>query len=160
VNFVPFVVKTHRHRNHRKKIHHEGHEGRQKGRTIESSMDFDPLSNRVIGCAIEVHRILGPGLLESTYEQCLAHELSHAGLEFKMQYALPVQYKGLKLDCGYRVDVVVEERLILELKCVDQILPVHQAQLLTYMKLAKIQTGLLINFNLTHLKEGIKRFVI
>ena len=123
-------------------------------------MEFDDLSNQVIGKAIEVHRVLGPGLLESTYEQCLAHELSRAGIGFKLQHPLPVHYKGIRLDCGYRVDVMVEEKLILELKSVDTVLGIHQAQLLTYMKLAGIMTGLLINFNVPQLKEGIKRFVL
>jgi len=123
-------------------------------------MEFDKLSNQVIGCAIEVHRTLGPGLLESTYEQCLAYELGNAGIGFQLQQAIPVHYKGLQLDCGYRVDVLVEGALILELKSVDSVLAIHHAQLLTYMKLADIKTGLLINFNVPHLKEGIKRFVM
>lgn len=123
-------------------------------------MEFDTLSSHVIGRAIEVHRVLGPGLLESTYEQCLAHELSQAGIAFRLQHALPVQYKGLRLDCGYRVDVLAQDTLILELKSVDAILGIHQAQLLTYMKLAGIKTGLLINFNVPQLKAGIKRFVL
>lgn len=123
-------------------------------------MEFDELSNSVIGCAIEVHRVLGPGLLESTYEQCLAYELGQAKIEFEIQRPLPVQYKGIKLDCGYRVDVLIQGQLILELKSVDVILGIHQAQLLTYMKLSAIKTGLLINFNVAKLKEGIKRFVL
>ena len=123
-------------------------------------MEFDELSNRVIGCAIEVHRVLGPGLLESTYEQCLAYELGQAGIEFKLQHPLPIQYKGIRLDCGYRVDVLVQGQLILELKSVDVVLGIHQAQLLTYMKLAAIKTGLLINFNVQRLKEGVRRFVL
>jgi GxxExxY protein len=123
-------------------------------------MEFDELSNRVIGCAIEVHRVLGPGLLESTCEQCLACELGQAGIEFKLQHPLPVHYKGIRLDCGYRVDVLVQGQLILELKSVDAIMGIHQAQLLTYMKLAAIKTGLLINFNVTKLKDGLKRFVL
>lgn len=122
-------------------------------------MRFDELSNRVIGCAIEVHRTLGPGLLESTCEQCLAHELQAGGIRFKLQHPLPVVYKGVKLDCGYRIDILVEDRLILELKSVEQVLPIHDAQILTYMKLASIRTGLLINFNVPLLKDGIKRFV-
>jgi GxxExxY protein len=121
-------------------------------------MEKDPLTEKVIGCAIEVHRDLGPGLLESTYEQCLAHELSINGIRFKLQEAIPVKYKAIQLDCGYRVDVLVEDSLILELKAVEQISGVHQAQLLTYMKLAKIRTGLLINFNVTKLIDGIKRY--
>lgn len=123
-------------------------------------MDFDEPSNNVIGCAIKVHRELGPGLLESTYEQCLAYELGQEGIEFKLQHPLPVQYKGIRLDCGYRVDVLVQDQLILELKSVDTVLPIHQAQLLTYMKLAGIKTGLLVNFNVRRLKDGIKRFVL
>ena len=123
-------------------------------------MDFDELSNRVIGCAIEVHRELGPGLLESTYEQCLAHELSKNDISFKLQHPLPVIYKSVRIDCGYRIDVLVEDRLILELKSVEQLNKIHAAQLLTYMKLARIKTGLLINFNTRMLKQGIKRFVL
>lgn len=123
-------------------------------------MDFDTLSKHVIGCAIEVHRELGPGLLESTYEQCLAYEFCQAGIGFCLQYPLPVQYKGVKLDCGYRIDVLVQDTLILELKSVESLLPIHEAQLLTYMKLANIKTGLLINFNVLLLKSGIKRFVL
>ena len=131
---------------------HEGHE--------EHEVRFDELSNRVIGCAIEVHRVLGPGLLESTYEQCLAHELGLAGIAFRLQWPLPVEYKGVHLDCGYRVDVLVEDKLVLELKAVEEVLGIHQAQLLTYMNLANIRTGLLINFNVKQLKTGIKRFVL
>ena len=123
-------------------------------------MDFDQLSNRVIGCAIEVHRELGSGLLESTYEQCLAHELKTNGIDFKLQYSLPVEYKSIRLDCGYRVDLLVENELIIELKSVDALYKIHEAQLLTYMKLANIKTGLLINFNVLLLKKGIKRFVL
>jgi GxxExxY protein len=123
-------------------------------------MEFDELSNRVIGCAIEVHRELGPGLLESTYEQCLAHELKLNGIRFKLQHPQPVEYKGVRLDCGYRVDLLVEDKLIIELKSVEQIKGIHEAQLLTYMKLAGVKTGLLMNFNVTKLKSGIKRFVL
>jgi len=123
-------------------------------------MKFDQLSNQVIGCALEVHRNLGPGLLESTYEQCLAYELNTAGIPFKLQYPFPVEYKSIKLDCGYRIDVLVDDTIILELKSVDKILPIHQAQLLTYMKLAGISIGLLINFNVNYLKDGIKRMVL
>ena len=123
-------------------------------------MEFDELSNRVIGCAIEVHRELGPGLLESTYEQCLAHELNLKGISFRLQHPLPVEYKAIRLDCGYRVDVMVEETLILELKSVEEIKAIHEAQLLTYMKLAGVKTGLLINFNVPKLKTGIKRYVL
>lgn len=123
-------------------------------------MEFDELSNRVIGCAIEVHRHLGPGLLESTYEQCLAHELRSNGIEFQLQYPLPVHYKDVRLDCGYRIDVFVEKQLILELKSVEEITGIHKAQLLTYMKLAEVKVGLLMNFNVAKLSDGIKRFVL
>lgn len=134
-------------------MHHEGHEETRR-------LEFDELSNRVIGCAIEVHRNLGPGLLESTYENCLAHEFYIANIPFKLQHPLPVEYKGIKLDCGYRIDIMVDNRLIVETKSVDKILPIHQAQLLTYMKLTKISIGLLVNFNVKYLKNGIKRMVL
>jgi GxxExxY protein len=123
-------------------------------------MEFSELSNRVIGCAIEVHRKLGPGLLESTYEQCLAHELSLHGINFKIQHPLPVEYKGVRIDCGYRVDVLVENQIILELKSVEELKAIHEAQLLTYMKLAGIGQGFLINFNVRRLKQGLKSFVL
>lgn len=123
-------------------------------------MQFDNVSNQVIGCAIEVHRNLGPGLLESAYEQCLAYEMKAAGIQFKLQSPLPVEYKEVKLDCGYRIDLFVENSLIVELKSVEKILPIHQAQLLTYMKLAEISIGLLINFNVKYLKDGIKRMAL
>ena len=123
-------------------------------------MEFDDLSNRVIGCAIEVHRELGPGLLESAYEQCLAHELQRNGIPFQLQYPQPVKYKDIRLDCGYRIDILVENKLILELKSVEDIKGIHEAQLLTYMKLAGVKIGLLINFNNTKLKDGIQRFVL
>ena len=123
-------------------------------------MEFDDLSNRVIGGAIEVHRELGRGLLESTYEQCLAHELRRNGIPFQLQYPQPVKYKDIRLDCGYRIDILVEDELILELKSVEEIKGIHEAQLLTYMKLAGVKIGLLIKFNNTKLKGGIKRFVL
>ena len=123
-------------------------------------MKFSELSNRVIGCAIEVHRNLGPGLLESTYEQCLAHELMLQGIEFKTQHPMPEEYKGVRLDCGYRVDILVEDEIILELKCVEELKGIHQAQLLTYMKLAGLKQGYLINFNEKRLKDGLKSFVL
>ncbi|MBK9160640.1 MAG: GxxExxY protein [Nitrosomonadales bacterium] len=123
-------------------------------------MEFDQLSNQVIGYAIEVHRELGPGLLESTYERCLAHELAVHGIECVTQMSLPVEYKGLHLDCGYRADIVVNGKLIVELKSVDALQRIHEAQLLTYMKLANFRTGLLINFNTSLLKNGIKRLVL
>ena len=123
-------------------------------------MEFDPLSNRVIGCAIEVHKNLGLGLLESTYEQCLAHELRVADIPFKLQFSLPMEYKGTKLDCGYRVDLLIDNRIIVELKSIDRILPIHEAQLITYMKLADVSIGLLMNFNVKYMKDRIKRMVL
>ena len=123
-------------------------------------MEFDELSKKVIGCALEVHKALGPGLMESVYEKCLSIELAKAGLKNEVQKALPVNYKGVKIDCGYRVDILVEDNLIVELKSVDKVLPIHQSQILTYMKLAGVSTGLLLNFNVTKLKDGIQRFVL
>ncbi len=123
-------------------------------------MEFDELSNRVIGCAIEVHRALGPGLLESAYEQCLAREFSLADIAFEVQAPLPVEYKDVHLDCGYRVDLFVERQLIIELKTVEKVLSIHEAQILTYMKLAKVSVGLLVNFNVELLRNGIRRFVL
>ena len=123
-------------------------------------MKFDELSNKVIGCAIEVHRELGPGLLESTYEQCLAYELRQAKIPFKLQVELPVEYKEIRLDCGYRIDVLVDGRVIVELKSVDQLLSIHSARILTYMKLAGIGIGLLFNFNVDVLRKGVRRFVL
>lgn len=123
-------------------------------------MDFDELSHRVIGYAIEVHRQLGPGLLESAYEQCLAHELMLAGIPAQRQLPMPIAYKGILLDCGYRIDLLVDDTIIVELKCVERVLPVHEAQILTYMKLAQKRIGLLINFHHVFLKHGIKRYVL
>lgn len=123
-------------------------------------IEFDELSKKVIGCAIEVHRVLGPGLLESTYEQCMAYELQQAGISFKIQHPLPVEYKGTRLECGYRVDMLIHDKLILELKSVEDIKAIHEAQLLTYMKLSRVKIGLLINFNVRLLKSGVKRFIL
>ena len=120
----------------------------------------DPLTDLVIGLAIEVHRALGPGLLESAYQECLCYELKASGIAFGRQVALPVVYKSVKLDCGYRMDLVVDDRLVVELKTVEKILPVHEAQLLTYLRLSGIRTGLLLNFNTSVLKDGIKRMVL
>src|SRR5258705_14016630 len=118
---------------------------------------LNELSRKVIGLCIEIHRELGPGLLESAYEECLAYELSKAGLRFERQRALPVRYKEVQLDCGYRLDLVIEDALIVELKAVAESHPIHEAQLLTYLKLDKKSLGLLINFNVPLLKKGVKR---
>lgn len=120
----------------------------------------DALTGKIIGAAIEVHRVLGPGLLESAYEECLCHELHLAGIAFMRQQPLPVVYKGIRLDCGYRLDVVVEGKVILELKTVDRLLPIHEAQILTYLRLTTIHTGLILNFNVPTLRQGIKRMVL
>jgi GxxExxY protein len=122
-------------------------------------VDLNQLSGKVIGAAIEVHQTLGPGLLESAYEECLCHELSINGLSFKRQQHLPVSYKAIKLDCGYRLDIVVENLIIIELKAVDRIEPIHKAQLLTYLKLANMKLGLLLNFNVPVMRDGIVRLV-
>jgi GxxExxY protein len=121
-------------------------------------MDRDPMTEKIIGCAIEVHRALGPGLLESAYEKCLAFELGQHGIPFRRQVPVPVEYKGARIECGYRIDLLIDDLVILELKSVDQLAPVHDAQLLTYMKLARIRTGLLINFNQQRLIDGLRRF--
>jgi GxxExxY protein len=120
-------------------------------------MDIGDLTGEVIGAAIEVHKILGPGLLESTYEECLCRELELRKIPYERQKELPIEYKGLKLDCGYRLDILVANRLIFELKACESLQPIHEAQLLTYLKLTGIKLGLLINFNVPMLKQGIKR---
>ena len=120
----------------------------------------DPLTEMVIGAAIEVHRILGPGLLESVYQKCLCHELDLRGIVYEVQVELPVVYKGTKLDCHFVMDLVLPEKLVLELKAVEELHPIHSAQLLTYLKLSGIHLGLLINFNVPLLKNGIKRLIL
>jgi len=124
-----------------------------------SEVTMNELTEKIIGACIEVHRALGPGLLESAYEQCLCHELCLRGLSFARQTLLSVNYKGIQLDCGYRIDVTVEQKVILELKTVERLLPIHEAQLLTYLRLSGLTLGLLINFNVPVLKEGLKRIV-
>ncbi len=121
--------------------------------------ELNDLSHRVLGLCLEVHRELGPGLLESAYEEALAYEFTQAGLAFERQRDMPLLYKGIKLNCGYRLDFVVEGKLILELKAVTELLPIHHAQLLTYLKLEQRSLGLLINFNVPVLKDGIRRVV-
>ena len=118
------------------------------------------LTQLIIEAAIEVHRVLGPGLLESVYEICLCYELEKRGIFFERQKSLPVSYKGIMLDCGYRIDLIVNHSVIVELKSVDALLPVHEAQLLTYLKLSGLRTGLLLNFNSRLLKDGIKRMIL
>ncbi len=123
-------------------------------------MRINELTERVISAAIEVHRALGPGLLESVYEECLCKELSLRDIPFIRQSGLPVLFKGSRLDCGYRIDLLVADTLVIEIKAVDEILPLHEAQLLTYMKLGGWKVGLLINFNVALLKQGIRRRVL
>ena len=118
------------------------------------------LTGIILKKAYEVHTALGPGLLESTYEECLCYELSRYGLQVERQKTLPIEYKGIKVENGYRMDIVVENKVVIELKSVEALLPIHTAQLLTYLKLSKIKCGLLINFNVKSLKEGIKRYIM
>jgi len=122
-------------------------------------MDYDQLSGKIIGAAIEVHKALGPGLLESAYEQCLCRELSLREVPYERQVALPVEYKGATLDCGYRLDLVVNGKIIVELKAVSTITDLHRAQLLTYLRLYDCWLGLIINFNTSVLRDGITRLV-
>ena len=122
-------------------------------------MNMNQLSSKIIGAAIEVHKTLGPGLLESAYEECLCHELSIQGLLFEKQKPLSIDYKGKKLDCGYRLDIVVEKAVIIELKSCEKIEPIHKAQLLTYLKLSGLNLGLILNFNVTLMRDGIVRIV-
>ncbi len=123
-------------------------------------MRLNELTEAVIGAAIEVHRGLGPGLLESAYLACMRRELTMRGLPFRSEVPLPVAYKGVQIDCAYRIDLLVDERVVVELKAIDALEPIHEAQLLTYLKLGGWQVGLLINFNVAVLKTGIKRRVL
>ena len=123
-------------------------------------MLFEDITKVIIGCAIDVHKELGPGLLESAYEECLYFELQKAGLKVEKQKAIPVVYKEIKLDCGYRADLRVADKIVIELKMVDEFNPVHEAQILTYLKFAEKKLGLLINFNVLRLKDGIKRYIL
>ena len=123
-------------------------------------MGENELTHRIIGAAIEVHRELGPGLLESAYEECLAHEFTLRGLAYERQKPLPVIYKGIQVECGFRLDFLVENLVIVELKAVEDLSPVHQAQVMTYLKLTNCRLGLLINFNAYKLLQGLKRIVL
>jgi GxxExxY protein len=128
---------------------------------VYSNLDYEnELSNKIIGCAIEVHRELGPGLLENAYKECLAFELKKEGLNIEVEKPIPLFYREIKIDCGYRADIIVEDTVILELKSVDELNNIHLAQVLTYLRLAECSLGLLINFNVKLLKEGIKRVVL
>lgn len=123
-------------------------------------MELNRLTEQIIGAAIEVHKALGPGLLESAYETCLCHELSLREISFERQRPLPIEYKGTKLECGYRLDLLVEGAVVVEIKAVEAIEPIHEAQLLTYLKLGGWKLGLLINFNVPVLKDGIRRRIL
>ena len=124
------------------------------------NMEINQITEKIIGCAIEVHKQLGPGLLESAYEECLFYEIINSGLNVKKQLTLPLVYKEIKLDAGYRIDLIVEDQVIVEIKSVDALAEIHKAQLMTYMKLANVKVGLLMNFNVTRLKDGIVRWII
>lgn len=147
------------------KLKRKGREGgakyAEKGLEIKegSKMNENEISNKIIGAAIEVHKILGPGLLESAYETCLERELSIQGLSCQRQLALPLVYKDIKCDIGYRIDLLVEDKVIVEIKSVEMVNPVHIAQVLTYLRLSNRKLGLLINFNLPLLRDGIKRLI-
>ena len=123
-------------------------------------METNKITGEIIGAAIEVHKALGPGLLESAYEECLCHELNLKGISFKRQQSLPIEYKGVKLDCGYRVDLIIEALILIELKSIEKLLPIHEAQVLTCLKLTGLKVGLLINFNVAALRRGIKRIIL
>jgi GxxExxY protein len=162
--------------NHRNPQHHGGkrrdpvqvagpEQRRIDGRRVHGNPDrdfalADKLSNKVIGLAIEVHRALGPGLLESAYRQCLEYELAKHGIRFTSEQPIPVKYKETMIGCAFRADIVVENSVILELKAADKILPIHEAQLITYLRLTGLRLGLIINFNTKLLKNGIKRIVL
>lgn len=118
---------------------------------------INKLTEKIIGCAIEVHSAIGPGLLESAYEECLCYELAQRGIKFERQVPLPISYKNVKLDCGYKMDLVVEGLIIIEIKAVERVIPVHEAQLLSYLKLYDKKIGLLLNFHVPRLRDGIKR---
>ena len=128
-------------------------------RGVQAVLDVNKTTEKIIGAAIEVHRHLGPGLLESAYEECLCQELTLRKIPFKRQFPLPVSYKGQKLDCGYRIDLLVNDEVVVELKTVEKLLPIHEAQTLTYMKFGDWHVGLILNFNVSVLKNGIKRLV-
>ena len=123
-------------------------------------MDVNKVTENIIGASIEVHRALGPGLLESAYEECLCYELEQRGIQFDRQYNLPIIYKGVNIDCGYRIDLLIENQVVVELKAIERLLPLHDAQLLSYLKPGDWKVGLLINFNVPVLKQGVRRKII
>lgn len=127
---------------------------------LTGSQKLNTLSYKIIGCAYEVHKTLGPGLLESTYEACLCYELNKLGIKHEKQKELSIQYKDTMLENGYRIDILVENEIVIELKSVETLLPIHTAQIMTYLKLSKKKLGLLINFNTTNLQSGIRRYIL
>jgi len=131
----------------------------QRHRDTEMGLEINEITERIIGAAIEVHRHLGPGLLESAYEECLCYELNQAGLRFERQVHLPIRYKGILLQCSHQMDLVVEDSVVVELKATEEMPPLYSAQLLTYLKSAQKEVGLLINFNVPVLKQGLKRVI-
>ncbi len=137
------------------RIHHRGTEGAENGLA-----ELNPISEAVIGAAIDVHRALGPGLLESAYSECLARELAIRRIPFEREVALPIEYKGIRLDAGYRMDFVVSGRIVLEVKAIEAIDGIHEAQLLTYLRLSGLRIGLLLNFNVELLRDGIVRRIL
>lgn len=123
-------------------------------------MDIEKVFKTVLDCSFKIHTALGPGLLESAYEECLSYEIKKSGLQVEKQKALPLVYKEVKLDAGYRIDLLVENKVIIEIKSVEALADIHMAQILTYLKLSKCKLGLLVNFNIRHLKDGIKRVIL
>jgi GxxExxY protein len=140
------------------KLNHRGTENTEVNGPQDAPRD--PLTERIIGLAIEVHKVLGPGLLESAYEECLCYELSANSLVFRRQVPLPVTYKSVQLDCAYRADVIVEGQVLLELKAIERLMPIHRAQLLSYLRLSGLKTGLLLNFHVPLLRDGLVRMVL
>jgi GxxExxY protein len=133
---------------------------KSQGVLMKDLHSHNSLTEKIIGAAMEVHRALGPGLLESAYEACLVYELAQRGLRVEQQKPMPLVYKGVQLDCGYRLDLLVEDTVIIEIKAVEELHPIHEAQLVSYLKLSGCPVGLLINFNVRLLKDGIRRFVV
>ena len=144
------------------KIHHEDTKNTKNDMpSIHGpSIHGEEMSPRLIGLAIDVHRYLGPGLLESAYEECLCVELAEANIAYERQVAVPIVYKGVRLDCGYRMDLVVDRCLVVEIKAIERLMPIHSAQILTYLRLSGHKVGLLMNFNAILLKDGLRRFVL
>jgi len=136
----------------------EDYRGKRQAEELEDT-EINDLTGKIIGAAMKIHSAIGPGVLESVYRKCLQHELHKAGLAIKSEVKLPVHYDGLVLESGYRLDLLVQDLVVIELKCVDTLLPIHKAQLLTYLRLANKPLGLLLNFNVVHMREGIKRIL-